>query len=438
MSTGAANMRMRTFSNIVNIVWKLFVRNKWMNAWSSNIASTSCIAALFELVMKKHDVFSEINADDCWYECSNETDSECLSVFVHGVENYSWGKAKSMSSSVSSGGREEFGFDERRMILSATISVLYRFTFAWSSHERVLRCHWTYIFFPFVVYFSTISASHLHATIEWNSVSSWSCHAASFHFRFVATEKVATFWPFGVSLISGSAVMLPIICTLLSELLIWEKLLIEYFDYTKNSLKANFSFKKISLFCEWDGFHEKWSWIVFCSIFKWFSIHNLLKEIMLSHYCLKYEFCYDDFWEYFFHILENERIRNESLSLKPVSLFSEWHLWPVIWSKLLPILSIDASEHFSFFESFWVYCLHKSEKKILNFSWHTYNDGKPKLNFGFLLCYHSELILFSIEMSDTPSIQFNTHSLEQNSCLSLSWIQSNGFACLRFDLQYAQ
>lgn len=137
-------------------------------------------------------------------------------------------------------------------------------------------------------------------------------------------------------------------------------------------------------------------------------------------------------------LCENEWIRNESLTLHPVSLLSEWHIRPVFRSKLFPVLWIDGSEHFSFFESFWVYWFHKSEKKILNFAWHTYNDDKPKLNFGFLLCYDSELILFSRDISDTPSIQLSTHSREQNSCLSLSWNALNGFACLRFDLQYAQ
>ncbi len=111
--------------------------------------------------------------------------------------------------------------EDRRITLSETISVLYLFTPAVSSQLRVLRYPSTYTFFPLCMYCSAISASPRHATQLWYSTSSWSMPDASFHLRLVATENVATFWPFGVSRTSGSAVRFPMICTLLSELLMW-------------------------------------------------------------------------------------------------------------------------------------------------------------------------------------------------------------------------
>ena len=149
---------------------------------------------------------------------------------------------------------DEFGFAERRMILSATISVFDFLTHDWSSHVRVLRYHQTYTFFPLEVYFSMMSASHRHATIEWYSVSSWSWSFLSFHFLFVAMENVATFCQFGVSRISASAVMFQMISALFNELLmcgksywIWILRLYRKFTESKSFFQKSLTILRVRL-----------------------------------------------------------------------------------------------------------------------------------------------------------------------------------------------
>ena len=100
------------------------------------------------------------------------------------------------------------------------IDVEYLFWPSSVSHDRVSRRHSMCTFFHLERYFSASSARCAHAVIRWNSGFSCLFPASSFHLMDVATEKDATFFHDGVSLISGSAVRFPRIRTLLIELII--------------------------------------------------------------------------------------------------------------------------------------------------------------------------------------------------------------------------
>ncbi len=148
-----------------------------------------------------------------------------------------------MSSSVGSGSLLQL-FGVRRIMLSAMIDVEYLFWPSSVSHDRVSRRPSMCTFFHLERYFSASSARCAHAVTRWNSAFSCLFPASSFHLIDVATEKDATFFPLGVSLISGSAVRFPRISTLLIELIIrW--LLIFWFVWS--CLVALWGFDQTSL-----------------------------------------------------------------------------------------------------------------------------------------------------------------------------------------------
>src|SRR3989344_6506632 len=91
---------------------------------------------------------------------------------------------------------------------------MYLLLLFWSVHDLVCMRPSIITKPPLLRYWFAISPNRPHATMVWNSVASFLLPDGSFQTRFVAIRKVATLWPLGVDLNSGSCVNLPIKNTL--------------------------------------------------------------------------------------------------------------------------------------------------------------------------------------------------------------------------------
>lgn len=135
-------------------------------------------------------------------------------------------------------------------------------------------------------------------------------------------------------------------------------------------------------------------------------------------------------------LLRHKWIWNQSLRLHPFCLFCQVHLWPVLRSELLPVLSGDLEKHCLLFCGFWLCCFHVAKGEKMNI-----------LNARHILClfvvvfvyYSWRFLSFSHIWSEEKSIQSRAHFFEQNNHLSFSWSHSWLWSSvLMFILQYLQ